>query len=515
MASITLDAERRVRADAGRVRIAAVDALRALGFRVTAEQATVVEARRGSAVRSAMLLPDEVPLAVHLRFAADPDGRHTGVAVHLTDRAVSVVALGVQSPYVSAYQGTLFALDRALTGLDPAAAAGFPQPRWWTRAPRAETLDRHHRAGERVVGGMAALVDERLSGGSRAAGPAEWSGVEGVLFRSREGVVVLDRSAVAGLLAIPVMMGRRPDGVPERLGAEVARFAAEVEGRLAAAGPGLVEVPVGEERRPAFEFLHRQFALRSRLPVRTLCTCRDCRQTKVVNLDLQRLRERKRRLKTISSVVRAVHSKDGELHPFQILGAFLQQGRSDPDFICSRCESTSADEQPVTFCPDCGDLRAEGALLSCGECGYDFAGLVAELPVWGAEPAPTAAVGPPPVVPPPPGVPPAVPAPVVPAPVVLSAPPRPAAPPPPVVPPRPVDPPLPAAPAPAAAAGFGPPPEGFAPPPAPSCGICGGRYPVLWAVQVLDGPNPRPLTVCRTSARCSPASVVTPVRIGG
>ncbi|MFJ8472286.1 hypothetical protein [Kitasatospora sp. NPDC094011] len=505
MASITLDAERRVRADAARVRIAAVEALRSLGFQVTSEQATVVEARRGSVVRSAMLLPDEVPLAVRLQIAADPGGaEHTTLFVHLTDRAVSVVALGVQSPYVSAYQGALFTLDQALTGLDPAAAAGFPQPRWWAGGPQSETLARHHQAGQRMVGGVTAMVNERLSGGPRATGPSLWGGVEGVVFRSREGVLTLDRTAVAALLAIPVMMGRRPDGVPEQLGAEVAGLAAEVEGRLAAVGLGLVEIPVGEERRAAFEFLYRQFGIRSRLPVRTLCTCRDCRQTKVVNLDLKRLRERKRRLKMISSVVRAAHSKDGEIHPFQIVGAFLQQGKSDPEFICSRCESTSADEEPVTFCPGCGDMRTEGALLRCGECGYEFEGLVAGLAIWGVA---VSGVAPPaaPSIPPPSIPPPSIPPPPV-------APPRPAAvPPSPTVPPRPTLPPMPAAPA--EAPGFGPPPEGFTAPPPPTCGICGGNYPVLWSVQVLDGLNPRPLTVCRTSAQCSPPSVVTPARL--
>ncbi|MBD0692329.1 hypothetical protein BG452_38295 [Streptomyces sp. CBMA123] len=66
---------------------------------------------------------------------------------------------------------------------------------------------------------------------------------------------------------------------------------------------------------------------------------------------------------------------------------------------------------------------------------------------------------------------------------------------------------------PTALPGFGPPPEGFTAPPSPTCGICGGSYPVLWSVQVLDGVNPRPLTVCRTSPQCSPPSVVTPARL--
>lgn len=528
MVSITLDAERRVRADAARVRVAAVDALRSLGFRVTSEMATVVEAQRGSAVRSAMLLPDEVPLAIRVLFAGGPDGAdpHTTVSVHLTDRAVSVVALGVQSPYVEAYRSALLTLDRTLAGLDP--DADFPQPRWWARAPQAETLARHHQTGERVVGGVASLINERLSGGPRATGPSLWAGIQGVVFRSREGFVAVDRNALPGLLSIPVMMSRRPDGVPERLGSGVAQLAATVEGFLAAVGVGVADVPVGEEHRAAFEFLYRQFGIRSRLPVRTLCTCRDCRQTKVVNLDLQRLRERRRRLKTIQSVLRAAHSKDGEIHPFQIFGAFFQHGKVEPDFICSRCESTEADEQPVTFCPGCGDMRTEGALISCGECGYDFEALVAGLAVWNVAPPPAVvppAVPPAPPIPPVPLVPPIPPVPLVPpvppvappAPVAPPSPvvaPRPAVPAPPAVPPMPATVPTPTAPtAPTAPPGFGPPSEGFAPPPPPTCAICGISYPVLWAVQVLDGPNPRPLTVCRTSQRCSPPSVATPVRI--
>ncbi|MFF2081451.1 hypothetical protein ACFVXG_42600 [Kitasatospora sp. NPDC058162] len=487
MASITLDAERRVRADAGRVRIAAVEALRSLGYQVTSEQATVVEARRGSAVRSAMLLPDEVPLAVRLQLAP-VDDHSTTVSVHLTDRSVSVVALGVQNPYVTAYQGTLLALDRALTGLDPEAAAGFPQPRWWASAPQAEALARHHQTGQRVVGGVTALINDRLSGAPRATGPSLWGGVQGAVFHSREGVLALDRAALAGLLAIPVMMSSRPDGVPEQLAAEVARLAVAVEGSLAAVGVGVVDVRVGSEQRPAFEFLYRQYGIRCRLPVRTLCTCRDCRQTKVVNLDLQRARERRRRLKMVTSVLHAAHGKDGEVNAFQLFGAFFQHRKVEPDFICSRCESTEADEHAVTFCPGCGGMRTEGALITCGECGYDFGALVAGLTVWGVAPPPMPPVPP---LPPIPSVPPV--------------------PPPPAVPPMPTAAPIPAPPA--APPGFGPPPGDFAPPPPPTCGICGGSYPVLWSVQVLDGVNPRPLTVCRTSPQCSPASVVPPARI--
>ncbi|MFJ6622702.1 hypothetical protein ACIQOW_34615 [Kitasatospora sp. NPDC091335] len=463
MASITLDAERRVHTDAGRVRVAAVDALRSLGFQITSEMATVVEARRGSAVRSAMLLPDQVPLAARLHVAPT-DGDHTSVSLHLTDRAISVVALGIQDPYLAAFRATLLALDRALTGLDPAAgAAGFPQPRWWSRAPRADTLARHHETGQRLVGGVAARVNERLAGGRRSAGPSLWEGIDRIVFHSPAGFHAMDMATARTLLAIPVMIGSRPAGVPDQLASDVRRLAAVVEGRLSAGGLGSVEVAIAEADRPAFEFLHRQFGIRSRLPVRTLCTCRACRQTKVVNLDLKRLRQRKNRLRTIASVMQTTYEKDGDPNPFLIFGSIFQQARIDPDFVCSRCESTAADEQPVTFCPQCGDMRTESVLDTCSECGHDFAALAPDLPVWDTTP-------PPPLTPPPP--------------------------PPPAVPPMPTAPPAP----------------GFAAP-RPGCGICGGDYAVLWSVRILDGPHPGPLTVCATTPRCSPPSIAPPVRI--
>ncbi|MFE4515928.1 hypothetical protein ACFRMQ_17255 [Kitasatospora sp. NPDC056783] len=459
MASITLDAERRVQADTGRVRVAAVDVLRTLGFQITSEMATVVEARRGSAVRSAMLLPDQVPLAARLQLVP-AGGVHTSVSLHLTDRAVSVIALGVQDPYVAAFQTTLLALDRALTGLDP--AAGFPQPRWWAAAPRADTLARHHETGQSLVGGVAAWVTEGLSGARRSGGPSLWAGIDRVVLRSPAGFHAMDMATARSLLAIPVMMGSRPGGMADEPGLSVGRFAGVVEGRLNAGGLGSVEVAVTEEDRTAFEFLHRQLGIRSRLPVRTLCTCRDCRQTKVVNLDLERLRRRKKRLRTIASVVQSTYERDGEPNPLLILGSIFQRAKIDPDFVCSRCESTAADEQPVTFCPQCGDMRTEAVLDTCSECGHDFALLVPDGPVW-------AAVPPPPLV-----------APTPPAPVA---------------PPMPVVPPMPAA------------------PPRPNCGICGGTYSVLWSIRILDGPRSRQLTVCATTSRCSPPSIAPPVRV--
>lgn len=490
MASITLDADRRVRADAGRARLAAVGALRGLGFRLTTQMATVVEAQRGSAVRSAILVSDQVPLGARLGFTPIAgEAASTMVSVHLTDRSLSVVALGVQAPFVAAFQEVLQALDQALAGVDPDAAAnGFPEPRWWARGPEAGALSQHYRTGQRLVGDATARISERLSGPA-PKGPSQWSGFERLVFTSSAGAVTMDMPTARGLLAIPVLISARPGAMSPEQQAGVERLATAIEGMLNGGGLGVVSVPVPDEHREAFELLYRQFTLRSLLPVRTLCTCRACRQTKVVNLDLKRLRERNRHLKLIWSVFRATTAREhGEINPFSVFGAFFGQAKLDPDFLCSRCESTEADEQPVTFCPSCGDMCEEAVLTTCSACGHDFGAMVADHVVWGPVPPP---------------LPPSSPA--TPAAAPGSTPPG-------WTPPAPTAPPTVPQTGPAATAGFGPPLAGYGTPRG-SCALCGKTYPVLWSVLVPDGPARRQLVVCATSPRCSPASLVPPVQI--
>ncbi|MFC1421263.1 hypothetical protein [Streptacidiphilus cavernicola] len=113
---------------------------------------------------------DQVPVGVRLQLTAEPGG--CSCSLHLTDRAVSAVALGVQGPYQAAFQGLLTAFDQALGGLDPKAAAlGFAEPRWWVRGRNVEALERGHAAGQRLIGGAAARISERLSGGPPSPGP--------------------------------------------------------------------------------------------------------------------------------------------------------------------------------------------------------------------------------------------------------------------------------------------------------------------------------------------------------
>ncbi|TYC66727.1 hypothetical protein EH183_41720 [Streptomyces sp. CB01881] len=486
MPSIILDAERRVGVDSAHVRAAAADVLRRQGFRLTSEWATVVEAHRGSAVRSVLMVPDEVPVAVRIDLAAEAGG--CVLALRVTDRAVSMVVVGVQEPYRVAFQALLAELDRALGELDPqAAATGFREPRWWFRGRNVEAIERGHAVGQRLVGNAAALISGRLAGGPQSAAPAEWGGYEHVVFASSAGAAVLDMGSVRALLTIPVMISARPGALPPQLASQVQEFAATVEVRLGAGGRGGLLIDVPEEHRKTFEFLHQQFGIRSRLPVRTLCVCSDCLQPKVVNLDLQRLRRRNRNLKTLASLVTL--SGHGEPNAFTVFGTVFRQAKLEPDFVCGRCESTDADEQPVTFCPKCGEMCKDSVLLTCAKCRYDYRDPVKGVAIW--EAAPTA-----------PPMPLSKPTPVVP----------------PVPPARPaLPPPMPAtSPATERAVGqFGPPPPAWAPPAVPrrSCGICGRSYPTLWQVQVAEGAAARTLTVCATSPRCSPPSLVAPVRI--
>ncbi|MGA5816522.1 hypothetical protein ACPC54_01470 [Kitasatospora sp. NPDC094028] len=353
---------------------------------------------------------------------------------------------------------------------------------------------------------------------------AGWAGTTHVRFVSDAGQAVLDMPVVSAMLAIPAMIGserahaRQAPSLPDALRVKVFDLAGLIESRISQGVYELetVEIPTGHKL--TFQFLHQQAAIRSQLPVRTLCVCQDCKHAKVVNLDLKRVQKRNRRLSMAVSLLGATAgSKDA--NPFQVFSTVFRQAKLDPDFVCARCESTKSYERPVTFCPGCGDQREEAVLTTCGKCRHDFRNLVRGARIWDDTP-------PAPPVPPPP-----------------AAPPRPLLPPPPAVPPPPVVPPPPAAPP---ATGFGPAPADYPaqaapapapapqpvpplPPPFPSpspspdnpyaqpadaqrrryCTICGRQSETLRSVQVPRDGGWQRLTVCAAtvgSPGCSPPS---------
>ncbi|MFD0331522.1 hypothetical protein ACFQZC_33680 [Streptacidiphilus monticola] len=169
MPSIVLDAERRLGVDSARVRAVALDVLRRQSYQVTSEWASVLEAQRGSAVRSVMM-PDEVPVSVRIDLTAEADSCR--LAVRATDRAVSVVMVGVQEPYRVAFETLLGELDRALGALDPQAAPGFPAPRWWFRGNSVQAVEQGHAVGQRVLGNAVAAISGRLGGRPQQATPS-------------------------------------------------------------------------------------------------------------------------------------------------------------------------------------------------------------------------------------------------------------------------------------------------------------------------------------------------------
>ncbi|MFJ9839986.1 hypothetical protein ACIRYZ_05875 [Kitasatospora sp. NPDC101155] len=406
------------------------------------------------------------------------------------------------------------------------------------------------------------MIPGRPPGGARANGLAGWAGTTYVRFVSDAGQAVLDMPAVGAMLAIPALIGseRVPAGqapsLPDTLRAKVFDLAALIETRLSRGAYEVETVEVPTEHKLTFQFLHQQAAIRSQLPVRTLCVCRDCKHAKVVNLDLKRLQTRNRRIKMLVAVL-GVTAGRNDPNPFQVFSTVFRQAKLEPDFICARCESTEAYERPVTFCPGCGDQREEAVLTTCGKCRHDFRALVRGARIWDDTPPapPMPPLPPPPAAPPMPPSPPAAPMPPPPAPP--PAPPVPPSPPAAPVPPPPAPPPAPPVPPPPPAeppaTGFGPPPADYpapavpAPAPVPQpvpplsrprssappvnpyaqpadaapasaarrryCTICGQPNEVLWSVQVPRDGASQQLTVCATTPACSPPSATGAVRV--
>jgi hypothetical protein len=143
--------------------------------------------------------------------------------------------------------------------------------------------------------------------------------------------------------------------------------------------------------------------------VRLLMRCATCRLERVVNPDLARLRERSRRTRLLSTSVGAVFGVH-QISPFILVGRLAQLKKSEPDFVCTRCQGTDADRRPITFCSRCGERLDESVLRTCPKCRLDLRTLARATATWAAiEPTDQ----PPTVAPPaPPGAP-AVPVPTV------------------------------------------------------------------------------------------------------
>jgi hypothetical protein len=466
MASIFLDFERDVAASAADVRAEMRGALVELGFRITGEQVTLVEARRGSFAAGAAMGTSRMPVGLTVATSSGADACR--VAVHLEDR-VTGPAWGMNRQYQKIFTEIQARVDAGLARLDPAAAADFSVALFTAKSGTIPVLDATQQVSGRLQDAATSKVNELLQGGPKTRVPASWKKLDTVILCAPEAAARLELSELLAQLAVAVFITSRPGPMPSALVRRVEAFASRVEAALNQAGNGRqIEIGIEDADRPVVEFLHQQARLRERLPVRTLHACRTCRLEKVTNPDLERLKQRNQRLRAIGGSFGGTFSRSG-ISPFVLVGTLFRFTSLDPDYVCPRCQGTGAEAFVVTYCPRCGDLRSEAALRACAKCKLDLRStLTPEAALWTAYPTPLE----------------------VPEHALPVAAPGPAT----------------SVPAPAAAA---PALE----PAAKRCSICGYEFSGLWRVVVEVSGGYQELFVCGRQPHCAPQSVVVPTLV--
>jgi hypothetical protein len=391
--------DRTVNLPAGPVRTALLAAVRALGFHSTAEQYTVLEAERGSRLGSLSVTRTRVP--VHLRVDLVGADAGTRVVVRLDDRLGAGRNSAAAAVYGDVFTEVLAGIDDALKRIDAESAASFGL--WWRILPEHEVAAGQQAAGAaaRFEAAVSRKTSRLLEGPRRRPESAvESAKLEAITFVAPESVARLSADVVDGMLTAGQLIAARPGKMPAPLVEQVRALVITLETRLGevaqygAYGELRIDVTTGD--LPVVTFLFQQAAIRERLPVRILNTCTTCRLEKVINPDFLKLRERNRRLRALTNSVGAVIGAH-RISPFILVGRLAQFQKTDPDFVCMRCQGTDADERPITFCPRCGERHDDSVLRICPRCKLDLRTLLPEREVWHAieaAPEPTAAVVP-------------------------------------------------------------------------------------------------------------------------
>jgi hypothetical protein len=497
MATVGLDFERTLSASSVDLRHAIAQALREIGFQITVDQITRIEAKRGNLLGTSLMLKKAMPVLAIFEVAPTPNGR--AVVAHLTDNIHSLVGKtwGVNRQYREIFDEVRRRVDLALARLDPAAAQSFGEARFWSRAAEIGVLEGSNAISAKVSAGAVDLAGRALDGSTDTT-PSAWKGVDSVTFRSSAGMAVRTLAETQAALGIAVMVASHPDPMQPNLAPDVEAFAAEVERQLTATAGRAVLIEVSDDQRRVFEFLTQQAQIRAELPVRTLHVCRSCRLDKITNPAYERIAVRNEKIGDIVAGVGATISAKG-ISPTFVLGQVFKLKRLDPAYVCTRCQGMEADERVVTFCPSCAELMRDVVLDVCPKCGLDFRTNVGKTPLWVTMPEP-------PVEPQ---------APVEPEGVAEAAPDAPAAVPPAAVASAAV---LPAA-QPAAYSAVSAPrtawptaaevPLGRAPLGRRSgwqCQLCGRDYPTLWRVVIATPAGFEERFICGTTHACQMAS---------
>jgi hypothetical protein len=345
--------------------------LRHAGFEICSEHTTVVEARRGSQLASAVS-KDKLPLWVTVSLTPTDPGCTVAIRVEDRWRTPMGRAYGVQAPYQLAFAEVLAMLDHALAQLDPQVVSDGPVIiGQGADEPRGSVEGLLERANSSLTGAASSLVnaaDRKLQGGRDQTREA-WQAVRAVRLVLGDRTETLSDGETEAVLGVAALISAQPGPLPAKLAGRVERLAAAIEAAMST-GLAMPTVPLTAADRPAVGFLRQQAALREWLPVRRLLVCRDCRFEKVINDDYQRLSERNRKLSAIVGGVGAT-IRPGSVSPFVVVGQLFRLKNLAPDFVCPRCQGMEADPYAITFCPSCGARHKDAALRSCS-CGFDF-----------------------------------------------------------------------------------------------------------------------------------------------
>jgi hypothetical protein len=378
-ATVGLDFERRLDAPSFDTRRSIAESLRHLGFELTADQLTRLEAKRGSLVGSSLMIKKQMPVRAIFEVSSEPNG--CLVVGHLTDNLRSWMGKtwGVNRQYRDIFDEIRRGVDVGLAGLDGASAESFGEPTFWSRVSDVAVLEQTNIVTSKAAAGAGAAVKalER----PKSTTPSAWKGVDSVTFTSDSGVASMTLAETQARLGVAVMVVSHPGSMPPNLSRDVESFAAQVEQSLTAAGGKAVSLEVSGAQRPVMEFLDQQAEIRSALPLRTLHICRSCRLERITNPEYERIAARNEKLGHLMAGVGATVGKGG-ISPTFVLGQVFKLKRLDPAYVCSRCQGLEADERVVTFCPNCAQLQRDVVLRTCTKCSFDFRTRAGKAPLW-------------------------------------------------------------------------------------------------------------------------------------
>ena len=378
-ATCGLDFERQLSASTFEVRHAISAALRELGFQITVDQLTRLEAKRGGMLGYSLMMKKQMPVLAVFEITAGQSS--CTVVAHLADNVKSFgKTFGMNRQFREIFDEVRILVDHELAGLDGAAAGSFAEPSFWSRSGDVGVLEKANTFTTKAVGGAVGVAGRTLTRSAKTT-PAAWKGVDSVTFTSSAGVAALTLAETQARLGIAVMIASHPESMPPNLTRDVETFAAAVETGLTAAGGQAAQFEVSAAQRPVFEFLNQQAEIRSALPLRQLHICRSCRLEKITNPEYEKIASRNEKIGDIVAGVGATITKGG-ISPTFVLGQVFKLKKLDPAYVCSRCQGMEADERVVTFCPNCADLARDVVLRICPKCKFDYRTRAGKAPLW-------------------------------------------------------------------------------------------------------------------------------------